>query len=432
MQKIGDEIKSKRKQLGLTQHEVVGEFMSISKLSNIENGKILPDIETWNYLKQKLELSDSLLMNHEAMEEVEFSLEQAATYSRTGLMKKAKEKYLEIVNRPDAEIFFKEQAAYAYKELALTHLHEKKLSEALRSLEKAKTLFEAAADYVNLGKCLVNEGTILFKQEKYEEAITVYRDSLKNLPEEETSLKGAIYYNMASIYFWLNKLDNANYYCEKAVTFLNENDTSHYPGALILQGILHKEARMYLLAKEKLKKAKELSIKHNKSYLIGKCWHNLGIIEMEVGMNEKALEYFEMSLEIKKTQLDEVGMIRTQVSIAELYYKTGQLDKAKELADISLLNCRKQGLRLEEILCLKVLSRVYSDNYQEELFLDTIFKAMTLVDRLGLTSKKVEFLEIIAQFFYQKGDYNTCRDKLFEAFLIKKRVTENDLEVTTS
>ncbi|MCF6094291.1 tetratricopeptide repeat protein [Microaerobacter geothermalis] len=235
--------------------------MSIAKLSNIENGKVQPDLETWEYLKNKLGLSDEMIYEKGSTDSVDYILEQAETYYSTGFIEKAKEKYENALQLAEKSMFI-EQSAKAHKALGLMYLEEENYKEAQLFLEKAIELFEQENDEENVIECKIKIGAIYFRQEKYTKALDQIYKIFENIPSNQLRMKGILYYNMASTFYALKDMINANYACERALHYLTENETDSLISALNLQGILLRSQKMYLLAREKLEKAKQIAIKH--------------------------------------------------------------------------------------------------------------------------------------------------------------------------
>ncbi len=419
MNHIGTEIRNKRKQMGLTQHDVAGQFMSIAKLSNIENGKKRPDPETWEYLKEKLGLSDELIHKKESIEETQFILEQAETYYKTGIIHKAKEKYEEAIRLTPKLMLF-DQTARAFKELGFIAMEEKDYKQAHSHLEKAYDYYRRIKDSENAVECKVKIGAIYFRQEKLTKSLQVFQQVLKEIPEDRQYLKGPIYYNMASVYYALKNMDRANLCCEKALKYLEEtgSHTDYLISTLILQAIFFKKVKMYLLAREKLERAKNLAIRNNKPLFMAKCWHNLGNVEMEIKNYKSALQHFQLSLEVKEQINDIVGMIRTKAYMAELYLEMGDIELAKKTGDEALSMSRKYNSKSAEIVCLGALSKIHLALNDETRFLDVTFKAITLADELSYDIKKIELYENMSRYFYTR-DKQRCLEMLYKAFTVK-------------
>ena len=63
--KIGQKIKKRRNELGLTQKAVAGEFMTRNMLSIIESGRATPSIESAEYLANVLDIPLSYLFSYD-------------------------------------------------------------------------------------------------------------------------------------------------------------------------------------------------------------------------------------------------------------------------------------------------------------------------------------------------------------------------------
>lgn len=421
MNHLGFEIRKKRKQMGLTQQDVTGGYMSIAKLSNIENGKVKPDSTTWAYIKQKLEMVDVAIDNNLTIEKVQLYLAQAETYSKTNMIEKAIEKYNQVIETSKSDLLFRE-CAKAYSELGNIYIEQRKYKLAYTFLLKAIDYYESMEDIPKLLDCKIRLGVLYFRQEQYSKSLEYHSHLLNEIPDHLNELKGRLYNNIANLYYKLNDVDNANYACEKALMFLTEKHKDNLIGTLILQAILLKRAKMFLLAREKLEQARELSTKYNHAILLAKCWHNLGDIELECKNYDKALEYFKLSLEVKEKHGDNIGIIRTTAYMAELNLQLGELELARELGTKAMKLARHYHLRNEELVCLSTLSKIHATLGEKDQFLDLSLKAMTLADALSFHNKKIELLEAVAKYFYEAGNVTKCSEMLYKAFKIKYKL----------
>lgn len=66
---IAEKIRSRRAELGMTQKELAGSFVTRNMLSRIENGVALPSVETLLYLSEKLAVDPGYLLSPEADKE---------------------------------------------------------------------------------------------------------------------------------------------------------------------------------------------------------------------------------------------------------------------------------------------------------------------------------------------------------------------------
>lgn len=428
MNHVGEEIRNKRKQLHLTQAEVAGEFMSISKLSNIENGKILPGPQAWVYLSKKLGLGERVENRKQSVEKVIFLLEQAATYETASLNEKAGNKYHEAAELA-LRLMLLSEAGRAYRKLGSIHIKKKRYKQARECLNQAQKCLEETDEWEQSVICELEFAVLFYREDKYRLSLESAKRALEWIPIGEVKMQGAVHYNLAAAYYRMEKLDLANLECERSLSYLVEEDGDYYIAALILHGILLKKIHMYLLSRKKHEKAKECATKQRKSYYMGMCWHNLGDVSMEEGDFDQALNFFRLSLEVKEQSGDQLGIIRTKNYLAELYYRMGNLDVAQETVQEALKLSRQHRLRTDEFLSVRILGKIHAKLGNESQFLDSAFKAMTIADDLAFHKEKIALLEQIAEHYDRLGDHERCLEKLYQAFLIKSREINGGTEV---
>ncbi len=128
----------------------------------------------------------------------------AEIYEKQGGMRKATDEYVKAIdcNKKDFDSYYK--VAFLINELG-------KKEEAQVML---KNLLNKKPDYVKASNLL---GEILCEQEKYKEAINVYREGLKHNPNDYD-----LYFNLGIAYTRLNDFQNAKTCYEKAANINHE------------------------------------------------------------------------------------------------------------------------------------------------------------------------------------------------------------------
>lgn len=417
---IGREIKRRRKELGLTLEQAAGDFMSISRLSNIENNKTSLDPKTWTYLKDCLQMASDLLAIKQIEDELIYLLEKAKTLTRARLNHQAIDTYLQILEKSSEGYSLKPQAD-AYLALGQLYLQGRKNREAIDAYMKAADLFNELHDETNRGISLMKVGVAYFSQEKYDQAIKQFHDVLSSFdPLQQPSLIGYLYYNLASVFYKLKDVDKAASYCEKALSILGRDDPQYLIGIYNLQGILYANMNMTLTAKDKMLQAKVLAEEIQDPKLIAKCLHNIGNIECQLKNYDHATKYFSLSLEIKEANRFELGILRTQIAIASLHCQKDELEQALLALKQVLIEARKGKYRGEEIACLNLIRYIYKRTGQDSRYLDYTFKAMSLADGLHSTQLKIDILHDLADFHYLKGNIKDYYNTLHDIFLLRK------------
>lgn len=427
MSTIGLEIRKKRKELGLTQMEVAGDYMSIAKLSNIENGKILPDPKTWEYLKGKLGLTDEFVEKKELIEEVYYTLEQAETYYKTGIIDRSKERYEQVIELAPRLLQY-ERFADALKNLGVIYMDQKDYKKAESLLLRAKDVYVQEQKMHGEIECYMKLGVVYHRQEKYNRSNEFFQQALSMIEKDKDSKKGTIFYSVATNHYFLDNIDLATFYCEQSLKYLLQSDADKKVlcSCLILQGILLMRGNMHLLAREKFYHAKQLALHNEQKDVLAKCWHNLAVIEMQYQHYEKAEEHFYLSIEIKEAVGDKRGLVRSMSYLTGLFQKTDRSEEALKMGLKALKLTRENQFKREEVECLGFLSGVYKNLGEEAKMLDAVYKAILLTEDLNMHNKKIEFYEFIAKYYYEIGDTARSTEHLLKALVTKLASNNNE------
>ncbi|TCP29821.1 soluble NSF attachment protein (SNAP)-like [Scopulibacillus darangshiensis] len=418
---IGQEIKKRRKELGLTLEQAAGNFMSISQLSNIENNKTSLSPQTWSYLKRTLQIEFDLLAAKEIEDELNYLSEKAKTLSTAGLVDQAIDTYQMILIK-SAEGFLIEPQADAYLALGELFLIKKMGKEAVAAFLKAAEFYEALQDNDNRGHSVMKIGVTYFNQGKYRQAINHFDTALNIVANSlQRSIKGCLFYNLASTYYKIKDVDRAASYCERALLHLTQNEPRYLIGTYNLQAILYAKMNMPFTAKDKLTQAKSLAESIQDSALIAKSLHNIGFIESQLKHFDNAAKYLSLSLEIKKANKNELGILRTQLAVSSLHFRNGDISQAVDTLNQALASARKKHYISEEIACLNLLRHIYLKRGEETLYLDHTFKALSLAESLNAVNLQIDILHDLAEFYLSKSNIKAYYNTLDECFKLQRK-----------
>ena len=112
------------------------------------------------------------------------------------------------------------------------------------------------------------------------------------------------------------------------------------------------------------------------------CYGNLGSVLQSLGQHEKAKEYLEKALAIRKQIGDKKGEAADYRDLAVLYQSIGQLDTAEGYYEMALSITRDiEDLEKEfEILCLVTVVKLSQYKFEEAL--DCLFLSMNKSESL--------------------------------------------------
>lgn len=197
----------------------------------------------------------------------------------------------------------------AWQQLLNLSLQSQDLEEVIRICTRCMELFPDAPEYH------FYLGIAYYQQEKYEDALRVYKEGLPVVPAENTQLKSDFYGQIGDISYQMGKIDSAFIAYDEALRYNDKNIV-----------VLNNYAYFLSLANKDLKKAERMSAQtiklepNNATYLDTYAW-----IYFKQGNYTLARLYIESALEkdtTKSTELvDHYG---------DILFMLGEKDKAVE------------------------------------------------------------------------------------------------------
>lgn len=170
-QTIGDKVKQLRKAKGLTQTDLAGEHMTKSMLSQIENGRALPSMNTLQFLAGRLGTDAGYFL------EGENEAELAPLVREIGLQFKAK-KYKEIISRLEpliANTLPMTIDAARLLELYVSSCYYAGMKSGEAELERAALIYERFGLYVERAKIQYIAYALMFAESRYGEGLELIR-----------------------------------------------------------------------------------------------------------------------------------------------------------------------------------------------------------------------------------------------------------------
>jgi tetratricopeptide (TPR) repeat protein len=416
MEGLGARIRKRRKELNFTQSDVAGNVMSIAKLSNIETGKVTPDMVTLKYLQERLHLPD-LNTDEFSREKISFIMEQAMTYVHSGLKAQALEKLNEAGDKAYRSLLLSTWVE-AKEQIILMQIGEGLYDEASRQIKQIENYFRDTEDGLGTIRCLRKRGYISYQQKNFKHSIQYYKQALELADEGDKDTKGEIYYNLAAVYFEIHDLDLSSLYCDKALKEC-DNSSEDYK-VYMLQGMILQRAGMYQLAEEKLRIAKKMAIKTKNHSGLAKSWHNLGQLEMDLGNFPEALQSFQLSIELKDQLQDFRGIARTKCYLSLLNAKQGNYELAEKEGLEAIKILADLGHDLDTLNALECLAEVYIINEKNFEAIESLQSAIEIATKYSLTSKLKALYETIANIHDERGEKDKCLFYLYKRMKLHK------------
>ncbi len=272
--KLGEKVKQRRLELGLTQKAVAGDFMTRNMLSIIESGRAMPSVESAVYLSEVLDIPLSYLFSYD---ENYFFFEKRDKLPKIWELYKSCE-YINCMELIDSLSDSDDELRYIYAFCALAYGKEKLFSGSLYLSEK---YLKIALD-VALKTC--------YNTFEIEATAPMYLSVASNIQAPLLEFDSSLY----------EKIKNKTFDYEffKYVTmdieykFDNENYQKHLEAKLLLKKY------KYMDAIALLKQLEESKNKQYNAYMLFGVYSDLEIAYKQLGDFENAYRYASKKLSL--------------------------------------------------------------------------------------------------------------------------------------
>lgn len=331
---IGNLIKLKRIELGMSQEELARGICASSYLSRIENNKLIPNEDIYVLLLKRLGLDYDEIVNDvdTVDEEIEAWYRELIAYKYDWIANgggREERDIAELQKRADlagAETGLKLRAVYC------RYLLEKgEIREAVLQLEKLKQAIPQRANRT----FFIYANVMIFSfmlQGDYRKAIDcgLEMSKVKGFNEfGDQEEMGIFFYNIALSYMYLNKYKKAKDYAEKALGLFNNGyHLERSFNTLIILGACETNLNQFTTAEKTYNLAKKLLNylpKGKFKHFIGMIENNLGVCKILQGSFIEAIHYFEKALEI----VQEKERIVPLINLVYSCYVADKIDEAR-------------------------------------------------------------------------------------------------------
>ncbi|WP_181347622.1 helix-turn-helix transcriptional regulator [Thalassobacillus sp. CUG 92003] len=399
---IGRRIYVYRRKNNYTLKDLSNSVYSISQVSRVENEHNQPNEEFLRSIAPTLEVPPDFLLNHSNEDiELQYLLLQMQSSiilnmeRAEELIEMIEESYFQYLQPIKMEIFYLllkgaflykkeryEEAEYIYDTYLQYYLDGVNPGYLSSPLEEAHHYFQGAKNYYNR-----NFNASLEHFERF------------NRLSDAPSIRAAISYNMALIHRGINNYQNAINYTHTALqNYKNLNKPFDECRSHNLLGSLYGEIDLYDEAAKELEQAKEKALKNNYTSLLGRIYHNYGMVLSDTERIEEAIVNFKESIKHKDT----ASLLITYRSLIECLLKTNKTTEANNL----FLKASSYSTRDDDYFkLLTSFIDYYLQMENDEDFIKSIRKAMEYFEESeqyrhlrGLATK-------LGDYYYNKGKY---------------------------
>lgn len=336
---LGQKLKQARLDKGLTQQEVVGDFITRNMLSKIENDVANPSIKTIEYLAEKLNKPVTYFLENMISTTLDTKSNSELTFEHSSYMIKKQEydnciSYLEdILSKSSyntSDIYYGRilyNFSYSYRKIS-------KLDEALQNIITAIHVLEKNKDYYHLSKSHQEFASIYFLKDNHKDAQNHLEKAIAYLNKSyvrDVVTEVELYHNLSLSLYKQNKNEEA---LKSVMHTLEISKKIHY---YFYAGASHMLASRIYSTMDNLTKAIEQAKKSvfffdlKEDYnLKAKNTKNLGHYYFRIKNYEESQKYFEKALVhfIKQNNYNKANS--TKIEILRVKVKTKQYTNALE------------------------------------------------------------------------------------------------------
>lgn len=393
----GEKIKRTRVYNGITLKELCGNFISISKMSCIENGKVKADETVLKYVSDKLNIDYDYLIE-DVYEQIIHNLD---------LIKN------ESVPNNDLTVVIKQNLDYAieykYFDLAFelthvlfsTYVEDKKIENLQLIVSKYNDLYQRECNDNNTMVYYKDMGSFFIATEEYTEAINYFKKLLEFSKLKNKTIDPMILLNLGICYKNVGDYLKSYDYLNEAVKNIDniedeiDKSTIYHHFVCICIALKKEEAAKYIEIAYNMPKSNPMSIAIAKS----QCAKSY----FDIGNREKAILNLKESIECFPKH-NKVKYVKFLLNIIKTFYDNKEFELSYEYTDLAInVSIETEEITLiEESYYYKGMSLQKMDRYSEaeiymNLAIDSLFKFA------GKEKRYKRYLEM-AELYYNLGE----------------------------
>ncbi len=378
---LGQKIKSARKELGLTQAELVGDRITRNQLSLIENGINNPSIPTLEFLAERLGrpvsyfLSDDDFLKHECIS----LITKCEHFNERG-------DYHPTVNNLENFLSSIEPEEFTYGDLlgkiyallgeAYNKIGDKRAEEyLLKSIDyldyKEHTIYLCKA-YKNLGNVSTVEKTD-DSDRMAEEYYSKANEVLSNITLDNIVLKLNVTYNLAQTQAKLNKYENLVPLIHEILQYSQKYKIYHNFGEFkMLLANAHAQYANYKDAVACILKAIEYFTFTSQDTSRNMCYTNLGVYYRLAKDYQNSLKYLDLSISYFKATDNHKPLTNAKAEkIKTLFFAANNSDQIKELIGEIFGSINEKQINKADLLTILAIINLENGEIDDSLNLFT-------------------------------------------------------------
>ncbi len=276
-------------------------------------------------------------------------------------------------NSPGGEGIILNNMAAIYKDKG-------QIEKALEMYDQSLELKFRTGDMEGLSATYNNIGLIYQNQGQIDQALRYYNLSL-HLDDSIHNSDGVCtsYLNIATVYLDQGEYESAMTYADSSLALALKNRDIYSQGyAHVVLGNICKKINRREEAMDHYRSSFDLRASIDDQQGMAYCLKYIGTLYEEQDSLKSASSCFSESLKLFTELEDSWGMAQTQYLLGKIFLKHGELDSARLMGELSLINAQLLGFPKDIRDAAKLLTDVYRElgNYKVALEMNDLYMAM--------------------------------------------------------
>lgn len=404
---LGEKIKRRRKDLGMTLKDLAGDRITPGQISLVESSKSNPSMDLLEYLANELGTSIEYLMESE-----DTQAEKICTYyeniAESYILNKdyiQGEKYIENA------LYYAERYNLEYRKArnlylrGLINFSKNEFVMAQQLLLSSNVIFIKEGKFEEIVNTFLKLGCIALNLKAYYSACSYFQQAEKAYKDNDIGndfLLGEIYYYISYTYHKLENLNNAiNYSYLANEKFKQLSKKEEYAKSLLLLTKEFSEKGDLDNALKYSKRTLEIFKDIGNNGYVGEIENNLGKLFYAFDNLEESFIHLEKAKQIRKNQNDD-KIVDTLVNICENYIKQKDVEKCKEVLEEIKENADKENEKvLMHYYLLKFKVDLLEDNLEQAE--NSLILALDYVKNMEYFQDAGEISIMIGKFYIDNG-----------------------------
>lgn len=267
---------------------------------------------------------------------------------------------------------------------------------------------------------LMYEGDVLFGNDKYVNALSLYQEAIKLVENSDSAhLEAELLLNIGLVYDYIGDYEQSLIYYQNSYSIMDSLEDKVYLAAILNNiGAIFSFWEKFETALGFYQQSLEVELDLDNISGIAISYQNMGVVYRNWGQPDSAMYYYNKSLELFISENDSNLIATAYDNIGNLYLDLGQVDAAIDLynkaLEIQLLINDKFGMSYS----FNNIGLAYMYKADNERSFSSFLRAAEMAEEINFLTQIVFAYEHLAELSSKLGDYEN-------AYKYHKIATEN-------